>query len=98
MYGTFHPPPPFDQSAAPILYRYTVTSRSLSISQAVLVGVVLYSYYCNYAVSMFVRCYAGGDLDDLAFFPSFRRDDPKFSICDVMTDTERNWALSVLRY
>lgn len=56
------------------------TSSSLFISQAVLVGVVLYSYYCNYAVSMFVWCYAGGDLDDLAFFPSFRRDDPKFSV------------------
>jgi len=31
-----------------------VTSSSLFISQAVLVGLVLYSYYCNYAVSMFV--------------------------------------------
>jgi hypothetical protein len=29
---------------------------------------------------MFAWCYAGGDLDDLAFLPSFRRDDPKFSV------------------
>jgi hypothetical protein len=29
---------------------------------------------------MFARCYAGADLDDLAFFPSFRRDDTKFSV------------------
>lgn len=69
----------FPSDSAPVLYRYTGTSRSLIISQAALFGIVLYCYYCN-AVSMFARCYAGADLDDLAFFPSFRRDDTKFSV------------------
>ena len=71
------PTPAPQRNASSVLYRYTRTSRSSRVPQAVLVGLVLYCY-CNYAVSMFAWCYADGDLDDLASFPSLRRDDLMF--------------------
>ena len=62
------------------------TGLSLSLSLSLYIATCsrrhspVYCYYCNYAFSMFAWCYAGGDLDDLASFLSFRRVDPKFSV------------------